>query len=299
VDPILRNRVLAAGGLVAVLGFGLRTSGRAVARSEARISELRSHETTAKAAEHEALSRELSFKSDERYFETRLAEDLGKYGLATMVAADLRGPQGFYDELRAPLTLAPGKSWRSAHFSVTASVEKVKFQQQGAQIAASHSVATVQNVSSVPIAYFADIGAGDGRECRTRGSRMHNAMALLPGERAEVAVCAGTGAVRLEKMLALQITPIGYVWLSRVPPMAVGYDAITSQAHRPNVRAELCTRVPAARIAARIEAGDLAWQDVADFYSRHPCDVFGLPEDYRHAQADLPRLPMAPATGAG
>lgn len=122
-------------------------------------------------------------------------------------------------------------------------------------------------------------------------------MALLPGETAEVAVCAGGGAVQVEDILVLETTPIGYVYFSRVPPAAVGYDAATAQAHRPAIKAELCTRLPAVRIANALREGEVTWPDVADFYTRHPCDEYQMPLSYRRAVEPVAELPLVPPTG--
>ncbi len=294
------RRGLAAAGMLVILGVGVSMSGAPARASRARQDEIVASAKSAKQAEAEALSRDLNYKSGARYYASRVAQDLARHELASLSVDDLAQPQPFFDELPKPVTLRPGKTWRSPHLQVKASVEKVRFRQRGAIVGARHSVATVQNVGEKPIAYFLKVGAGDGRTCKARGARMHNAMALLPGERAEVAVCAGSGSVKIEKALVLETTPLGAIYFSRVPPIAVGYDPITSQAHRPQHSDPMCVRLPAVQIHNRIQAGELRWQDVADFYTRHPCDQYQLPDDYRHATEALATLPATqPAASAG
>lgn len=297
-DAEIRNRAIAGVALVAVLGMGIQMSGAVERRSEAKIEEISAKEVSAKEAETKALTRELSFKSDTKYFEVRVAEDLQKHGLAEMSLDDLKQPQPFFDELDKAVVLRSGKSWSSPHLSVKASTEKVRFQQRGAMVSARHSVATVKNKSDAPIAYFVDIGPADERDCKARGARMHNAMALLPGETAEVAVCAGDGAVQISDAQVLEITPLGYIYFSRVPPVAVGHDAVTGQAHRPQGKIEICTSVPAVRLANYLRTGEAAWQDLADFYTRHPCDEYQFPGSYKHASEPLEQLPATRPTGA-
>ncbi len=296
-DAETRNRVLAGVALVAVAGYGIRLAGAVQRRSVAEIERISATEVSAKEAETAALSRELSFKSDKEYFGIRIAKDLEKHGLAAMTVDELRQPQAYFDELDKPVVLRAGRSWSSEHVSVKASTEKVRFQQRGAVISARHSVATVKNISDSPVAYFMDIGSGDERECKARGGRMHNAMALLPGEVAEIAVCAGDGAVEIREVKTLEITPLGYLYFSRVPPVAVGHDAVTGQAHRPQARVDICTRVPAVKLANYLRTEAVAWRDLADFYARHPCDEFQFPASYKHTSAPLEELPATRPTG--
>ena len=298
-EPTLVRRGLAAASVLVVGGVGASMSGAPARASRARQDEIVASAKSAKQAEAEALSRDLNYKSGARFYASRVAQDLARHELATLSVDDIAQPQPFFDELSEPVTLRPGKTWRSPHLQVKASVEKVRFRQRGAIVGARHSVATVQNVGKTPIAYFLKVGAGDGRTCKARGARMHNAMALLPGERAEVAVCAGGGPVRIEEVWVLETTPLGAIYFSRVPPIAVGYDPVTSQAHRPQHSDPMCVRMPAVQIHNRIQASELRWQDVADFYTRHPCDQYQLPEGYRHATEALPSLPATqPAEAA-
>jgi len=274
-------------------------SGIVVRDASARADTIAAHAKSPKQAQKEALARELNFKSDRRYYESRVARDLAAHGLAGVSVVEIARVQPFFDELDAPKILRPGKALVTDHLSLRASIEKVRFRQHGAIVAARHSVLTIKNRSDVPIAYFVRAGVADGRKCKARGARMHNAMALLPGEAAEVAVCAGRGAVRVEDVQVLETTPLGYLYFSRVPPSAVGHDAATGQAHRPAIKAPMCTRVPAVRLANALREGRLSWADVADFYTRHPCDDYQMPLGYRRATEPLAELPVVPPTGAG
>ncbi len=296
-DPTARARLVAATPLVLAVGLAAVFSGRVVEGAQARAEDIVAHAKTPKEAERDALSRELNFKSDRRYYENRVAADLEKHGLAAVSVAEIARVQPFFDELDAPKVLRPGKRLVTPHLELRASIEKVRFRQHGATVAARHSVLTIKNRSDKPIAYFVDAHVADGRKCKARGARMHNAMALLPGESAEVAVCAGTGSVEVSKIQVLETTPLGVLYFSRVPPSAVGHDAATAQAHRPAFRTEVCTRVPAVRIANALREGRIAWADVADFYTRHPCDEYQMPLAYRRATEPVAELPLVPPTG--
>ena len=124
---------------------------------------------------------------------------------------------------------------------------------------------------------------------------MHNAMALRPRETAEIVVCAGGGKVELQRLDVLEITDLGYIYLSKVPPVTVGHDGTTDTAHRPLERVQMCrSTVDTKGIAGMLGNGTVRWVDVADFYSRHDCEQFRFFPEYRHTGADLARLPAVP-----
>src|SRR5690606_27939378 len=108
------------------------------------------------------------------------------------------------------------KRWRSDHLDIHVTVQKVQYRKQGASISAKHSIAEVENISGSPIAYFLRLRSAEQGNCEIRGTRMHNAMALLPGEKAEIVVCAGGGAVRVEHVEVLEVSELGHRYLSRV-----------------------------------------------------------------------------------
>lgn len=295
---ILAQRILSGVALAGVLGYGGYATTAAADASKQRVSEIRSREQSADQAEAKAMARDLRFKADERYYLGELNEDYGKFGLDPMSIDALRKPNRAFHPIRKPMKLKPGRGWASKHVRVRASIEKVTFQQHGAKIAAKHAVATIKNISKVPIAYFMKVTSADLGECPTRGARSHNAMALRPGESAEVVVCAGKGSVLVNDLRVMEITPIGYVYLSMVPPQAVGHDAVTSRAHRPDDKIPSCSSVPAVQIARGIRSGQFAWEDVVDFYSRHNCDRFQYVHGYKMATGPVEQLPVTSVGGA-
>ena len=120
---------------------------------------------------------------------------------------------------------------------------------------------------------------------------MHNAMALRPDETAEIVVCAGGGKIRLDELLVLEISELGYRYFSQVPPLAVGYDGVTASAHSPVARVEMCRDFDTKGLAGRIQDGLTRWVDVADFFSRHNCHRFAFQNGYRHTGAKVAKLP--------
>jgi hypothetical protein len=294
----IRNQILAGIGLVVALFTGLHLSSTVERGSRARVEALREREVSAADAQRMALARELAFEREEGYFEAELEADFKEFGIAPISLDALKRPNRFFHELEDPVVLSPGDRWHSAHIKIRASIEDVNYHKSGATVSTRHSVATVTNRSSTPIAYFLEAHSADRGHCVARGARFHNAMGLLPGESAEVVVCAGTGAIRLDDLRVLEITPIGHVYVSKVPPVAVGHDPTTSRAHAPAKKVEMCSKVPATRISNLIRAGSSTWQDVADFYSRHSCERFQFFAGYRLATEPIERLPVVEHEGS-
>jgi hypothetical protein len=127
---------------------------------------------------------------------------------------------------------------------------------------------------------------------------MHNAMALRPGEQAEIAVCGGTGKIRIEHLEILELTELGYVYVSRIPPAAVGHDDVTVSAHRPLIKVRTCETLDTQTLADQIADGVVRWVDVVDFHSRHDCDTWGFFPEYRHRTEPFARLPVIPPQDA-
>lgn len=297
-DPLMRNRLLAGAGVLVAFLIGMSTASETTAAIEEKVELVRARERSPEQAQAEALAREHKYKKTGDYFASKLEEDLAGYGLTGVDAETLAQPNAFEHPIAEPKTLAPGGSFESEHVRVQASIDKVSYRRQGATITAKHAVAKVTNKSDVPIAYFIDVRSSDRGECKVRGTIMHNAMSLLPGETAEIAVCAGSGGIEILDLRVLEVTPIGHVYVSRLPPQTVGYDAVSARAHTAGRGVQMCSAVPSVKLATLIRDTELAWEDVVDFYSRHNCDRVQYVDGYVRATEPLPSLPVGAAAEA-
>jgi hypothetical protein len=291
VDPILRGRLLAGAGVLAVFAIGASQAGGAVADVEQRVAAIRADERTADEAQAAAMEREHRFKSTSDYFASALADDQRRYALTAMDLDTLRQPNPFEHLVEQPVVIPAGGSATFGPIRVEAKLEKVDYSRQGATITARHAVAHVTNAGDRPLAYLLRVRSADRGACDVRGSIAHNAMSLLAGETARVAVCAGTGGIEILDLRILGVTPIGHVYVSKLPAQAVGHDAVTARSHTTAHGIETCSRVPAGKLANLIEAGTVQWEDVVDFYSRHNCDRTQYADGYRRATQALDVLP--------
>lgn len=285
-------RILAAVMLALTVLGGVYLSGKARRDTSKRLDDLRAgvdRSEQAAAAEAEARPPEL----DPQQFEQLLREDLLRLGLTPITATELAEPNAYFDEVLEPITLGPGRTWSSAHVRIKVRLDKVEYMQRGARVSSVHAVARAENISDRPIAYSLRM-RGEAGKCEVRGAREHNAVALRPGESAEIVVCAGRDRVVVERLEVLEVTDLGYHYLSQVSPLALGHDATTAAAHKPLVPVAICPDLDARTLAAYLQAGTAAWADVVDFYARHDCHRLQFFPGYRRSQNPLPTLPAIP-----
>ncbi len=291
---LVTQRALAIVALAVALVLGMWCSGRLARQSSARVQEIRAEERDVDQARADAAARRAELTSVDAVFERALAEDATRFGLPTPGLAAFREPHRHAVELQDAIVLQPGKSWSSPHLSITANVEKVTYQQHGATVSANHSLVRIVNVAKVPVAYLVRLASEDRGRCEVRGARAHNANALRPDELAEIVVCAGSGAVRIEHVEVLELDELGQRYISQLPPDALGQDEVTAASHQPFERVEPCRSLDAAVLSGWIRDGTTSWADVVDYFSRHDCHRYAFVRAYRRATTALPGLPVLP-----
>jgi hypothetical protein len=292
---VVAHRIIASVVLALVVVVGLWLSGKFVRESAARVQEIRATERSATAARADVAEQRAALEAPGATYERMLEDAAKELELPVPPLAEVLAPHAYALELDTATVLGTGKSWSSPHLRVTAVSEKVMYQQHGASVSANHAIARIENISTTPVAYSVRVTSAERGRCEVRGSRMHNATALRPGERADVVVCAGGGAIRLDRVEVLELGELGHRFVSRVPPRALGADEVTANAHRPMPAVEACTGIDAASIVQMMRDGAAAWADVVDFYARHDCRRYAFVPGYRRATAALPSLPVTPA----
>lgn len=283
--------------VLAALGSGVFFSGKLERDSRARVADY------AAAAPSEVDAPAKGDPDDDRAFEEQAFDkgvlaDAAAFGVPTEGVVDaVYGAQVYAVELEQATVLAPNRSWSSPHLKVTALLDKVAYQKLGATVSARHSIAVVENISQTPLAYRVHVTSEARGRCEVHGARQHNAMALMPGEKAEIVVCAGGGKIRVQRVEILEISALGHRYLSRVPPRAVGVDSLSAHAHAPVAGTQPCETVDVAGLSLWVRDGTVGWADIVDFYSRHSCDRFRYFPEYRHQGGAPAKLPAKPAAG--
>ncbi|MEE9386157.1 MAG: hypothetical protein V3V08_22315 [Nannocystaceae bacterium] len=286
-----RERIVAALAVALVALGGVSLAGLAGADSARRADVLLDQEVPAHVAQDRALARDLTFKRTKDYFSAGIKSDAEAFGVPHISLESLSLANHYERTVIDRRVLGPGQTLRSKHLKVTAAVRRVTYAREGVSVKTRHLVARVENTSSRPVAYFMRVNSVARGECKVRGVLRHNAMALLPRGKADVVVCAGRGKLAILDLRELEITELGYVYLSKLPPLAVGHDLHSVRAHHPGRGVKICSQVPAERLRRRIVEGSLRWQDVADFYARHNCDRKQFVDGYSLATRTLAQLP--------
>ncbi len=286
-------RIATGTAVAAVLGAGVYLSGKIERDSRSRVSDYAAAAPSEAKAEPAGGGSEAGQRAFAlRAFDDGVRADAASFGLADPdVVSGVHAAQDHALELEAPIVLSPGRAWTSAHLEIEAVLDKVKYQKLGATVSARHLLAVVRNISKVPVAYQVWLSSKERGRCEVHGARQHNAMALMPGEEAEIVVCAGGGKLQVDRVEVLEISKMGHRYLSRVPPRAVGVDSLSAHAHIPPAGIDACETVDSVGISRALRDGVIQWVDVVDFYSRHSCDRFRYAEAYRYQVGPRETLP--------
>jgi len=259
--------------------------------SESTVAELMRQQVSAREAQSAAIEHRVDLELTPLYFEANIQKDLQRFGLEHLKLETIKKPNSWTSWKRSR-TLAPGSDFRVGPLQIKAVIDKVSYQRAGATLTARHSLLYVQNTGKQHVAYFLRARSASRGECQFRGTRRHNVLALAPQERAEISICAGSGAIRVHELQILEVSALGYNYISQLPPQALGHDPASSSSHTLPRGLESCSQVPAEKIGKEIEDGTLRWVDVTDFYSRHSCERVQFPGDYKRATSAILELPV-------
>ena len=286
------TRSIAGGALALAVIVGGWTGWRLSLDIQSETETLLSERVTANQAQSKALEREAGYRKSEAFFNTRVEAATETHGVARPSLERLREPNTFHHpitrgEAKIVTTDAP---LRKAGLELRVKVEEREVRRRGLTIKNQHTLARVRNVGESPVAYFLKIGSSTS-DCQVHALSRHNAMALMPGEEVEIAICAGAHALEVFDLRVMEITELGALWVSKIPPQAVGHDQASARAHHPGRGVEMCAEIPAVEFGERVHRGNAAWEDIVDFYSRHDCEHYSWPPDYERIVEPLAALP--------
>lgn len=124
-----------------------------------------------------------------------------------------------------------------------------------------------------------------GPSCNTRTLLVHDAMVVRRQATIERSECQFSGDMKLQidAVDTVEVDGLQSVYLSRVPPTAVGGDPLLAKAHRPHLPPGMatCNLAASQLLRSGIEDGSIAWRDLVDFYARHRCDSYRFPLGYQ------------------
>lgn len=295
-DAIL-SRSVAGAGVALSLALGGWMASRLTLDVAAAAETTLARRITPKQAQRQKLALEASYASSEALYQTRIDDAVAEHGVTAPSREQLLAPNTFFHvaSLSDPRRLAPGASLREGGLSLRVRTEVIATERRGMRTKSEHTLVDVENVGATPLAYFVDLRVPAG-DCQVRALTRFDAMALLPGEKGEFSVCAGNHEVEIRDLRIMEVTELGALWVSKVPPLAVGYDTVVARSHFAGSGIPMCAEISATEYVNRLKAGEVAWEDLIDFYSRHDCEHYRWWPGYRRIVEPLASLPAVALT---
>lgn len=227
------------------------------------------------------------------YYRAQVDEDRAALGLPKLRSlAPLRRPHPYALELSEPRRLRAGKKLSSKSLELKLVARKLWLGPRGRGVRTRHAVLRIANATNHHLAYR--IQTRIAGHCERKTYIAHNAIALAPREAVERTECLmpRKPVLVIERIETMQLTPLGYHYVSRLSPGRIGYDTRTSSGHRYE-RAERCKLIPWRTIRSGLRADEVAWRDIIDFYARHNCDEYTFFVGYRWSAKGIETLPAA------
>jgi len=251
----------------------------------------------------------------EGFYRAMLIEDAAKFGLEKFAPEGMLAPNRYQAEFRGGQLLRKGRpALLTEHLKISARSSRIRVGSSEAGYATEHVLLRVENLTDKHLAYLVETKLTDTKGCSGKGDMPHNAMALRPGEVIERTECLFSkwNELRVTRVDVLELTPLGYYYVSRLSPMQLGYDVRTAGGHVIPGGAEVCQHVPGREVREGLLERSTRWENVLDFYSRHNCDEYWFFQGYRMPDRPLSALlaardgsaespdapPVPPAPGA-
>ena len=285
---VVMQRLLGAISFTIALGTSFYVRGEIGAENFAHSDRIAAHFPSLERATSKALQRKHHLDMAPELYVRRIREDAGKLNIAAPDVDVMRKPQKVHHPVQQGLTVPVGASRRFGALNLRVSGEPVKLRKGGASVKTRHTIARLRNQGKSPIAYYAQMHLEKSLECTNRGVYSSNMLALMPGEEALITVCARVGSVVIDDLRYMEISELGYHYITSLPARAFLLDKVTASAHRIS---DACSLVPASRLVEAQKRGNLQWEDIVDFFSRHSCRDYALPNDYHYQAKGLSQLP--------
>lgn len=241
-----------------------------------------------------------NLKFTQGFYKAQVDDDLKTFGLGAMSLADVAAPLAYYDELDAPRKLKAEKDTvETPHLRITTKVQKEwATQGSGQGFKFEHAFLEITNKTDKHLAYRVLTRVEQPERCKSKGAVKHNAIALAPGQTVRRTECLWRKdlGLTLARIEVLELTKLGYFYVSRLLPAQVLLDERTAAGHEVP-KGKQCAFVPWREISSM--AGEKSsWGDVMDFYARHNCDEYAFYRGY-HRWSAPGTLPSYATAGGG
>jgi hypothetical protein len=296
----MTTRLIAGAGVVAVVILGGWSGTGLMDEHVAKAKELLAQEIPPEYAREQALAAQPTYTDTPVYYRTQLEATLATLELQADVDAlieQLHQPNVFYHPIShgAPVTMKVGEVRREQSLALAVVHEELRIKRGGLESNSLHTLLQVTNQGSVALTYRLIARSKDGGDCKLRAITQYDAIVLDPGETARISICSGAHEVELVDLRMMELAqPIQIRWLRQLPPDTLGLDDIAQRSHKSAKTVLSCGAVPSEETGKKISGGAAQWEDVADFYSRHDCNLYRWPDAYERIVSPLAELPAKP-----
>ena len=196
----------------------------------------------------------------------------------------------YFIEFSGDMALEVDKSFETDHLKLSVKTEKISLGEEGMALATDHMIMEIENKTDKHLAY--QVRTTIEGKCASKAVIAQNAMALKPKETLRRTECLpnGPGELRILKVEVMELTQIGYYYVSRLDPERLFMDPRSTEGHQMPMD-KGCKILPWRAIHQAGKKGGAGWRDVIDFYARHNCDKYFFFPSYRYKEAGLDALP--------
>ena len=233
----------------------------------------------------------VSARFKEGFYRAQVDDDCKTLDIRRLGIDTLRQPNPHGVEYTGGQKLRPGKSLDTASLKLSVRRQKLLIGEDGRGLRTWHTVLRIRNKTDRFIAYRVDTQAST--DATEKAELAHNAIALKPKEtvqRTEV-LTRESDAVKVLRVEVMELTRLGYHYVSRLDPVRLQYDKRTAVGHRYKGLAH-CRLLPWREIRDGLRTQTVAWRDVIDFYSRHSCLEYTFFTGYRWSGKGVLKLPV-------
>jgi hypothetical protein len=153
-------------------------------------------------------------------------------------------------------------------------------------------VLVIQNLIESDVAYEVTTAASTGgNTCSSARALPFNAMVIAKGSSERRVECKWHDGMSIivTKAETIELAPLSAWYVSQVPPPVVGIEDRIARGHRGVESKEKCSAVQSQVVRTGLDRGDIGWRDLIDFYSRHRCQTYQFPSNYRAFKSDAER----------
>jgi hypothetical protein len=210
-------------------------------------------------------------------------KDVATYGLAPVSVEVMAAPFPYERSSRGVSLRPGGEPLDTGMLRLTALSRKEEIRDKRGASRSQHLILRIENKTDRPVAYRVETTVNvESATCDRKAVLVHNAIAIPAKGQVERSECFFRDNMELgvSSVEAMQLPDLGYIYASRIYPEHIGLPARTAAGHQPP-KGALCTTIPQQLIVIGMQNGSMSWRDVVDFYARHRCETYDLPDGYR------------------